>query len=174
MLEDCTISRYDAHCGITDGYLKNCDLGSSGINLTGFGDFLIENCKCRCAVFMRLREDYGSFFDGTIRIRNCTWYPNSDSYRMFTAGNTGDHDYGYECAFPYLDVDGITVEDEMVGNKNDMIILPTYDPDFREGKPFAYKIPERIVLKNIKRRSGLGFIITDNEELYKNAEIVTE
>ena len=54
-LENCIISRFDAHCGVTNGSIKNCKLGHMGLNLIGFGDFTVENSSIFGRNFINFR-----------------------------------------------------------------------------------------------------------------------
>ena len=74
-LDGCVISRFDAHCGVTNGSIRNCTLGHQGINLIGFGHFLVENTTVSCIRFLNFRSDYGSFFRGDLTVKNCRWIP---------------------------------------------------------------------------------------------------
>ena len=89
-LSDCKISRFDAHCGVAGLTVKNCEFGYAGFSLIGFGDCIIENSSVRANFFITLRPDYGSFFDGKVIAKNCTWYPRvAHTSTMIKALNSG-------------------------------------------------------------------------------------
>ncbi|MBR7083077.1 MAG: right-handed parallel beta-helix repeat-containing protein [Clostridia bacterium] len=101
-LENCVLSRFDAHRGVYNVTIKGCTLGHQGIRFVGFGTALIENTTVRSGEFINLRNDYGSTFKGTIVIRNCRFEPLHQVYSrsvLILARNTCDHYYGYRCYF---------------------------------------------------------------------------
>ena len=174
-LEGCTISRFDAHCGVTNITVKNCDLGYMGFNLIGFGVCTIENTIIRANSFINLRSDYGSFFNGTVNIKNCTWHPRtSGSVKLVNAMNTGDHDFGYPCMMPEkIDIDGLYIDDSLLETDcESYVVFSSYDPDFSEGKPYAYITSRLIKAKNLKSASGKDVLLTDVPEQYKNSQLL--
>lgn len=170
LIEDCVLSRFDAHCGITNGVLRNSVFGFAGVNLTGFGDFLIENCTVMASNFLRLREDYGAFFDGTLTIRNCTWKPCFDKdMHIIYSRNEGDHDFGYPCMMPSeIYIDGLTVDDSAVSADKTLHIFTEYDSDYREGKPFAYKTCDRIIIAGVANASGRAVGLCRSAEQFRH------
>ncbi len=174
VLEDCVISRFDAHCGVTNCSIKNCTFGFAGINLIGFGKFTVENTTVLTSPFLCFRSDYGSSFTGELEIKNCTWKPRFPNYdmRMFSALNSGDHDFGYECKMARtLTIDGFTVDDSEVEEGRKIIIFPSYDKDFSKGKPFAYKTPETITIKNFKSKSGKQIELFEDDRQFKDSKV---
>ncbi len=170
LLEDCVMSRYDAHCGVTNAKIKNCSLGHHGVNLIGFGDFLIENSTVTAGSFINLRADYGSFFEGKLTIRNCTWMPTGEARCIISANNTGDHDFGYACAMPYqIDIDGLTVDDR--ASDGSVYILPCYDNDYAPSKPQAYIVPETVNIIDIKIKSGRELELSEKPEMYLDTQV---
>ena len=178
LLENCILSRFDAHQGVTNVTLKNCVFGHQCINLIGHGEALIENCHIYGNRISELRFDYGSIWDGNITVRNCVWHPNSpyrNRFVIISATNTGDHNFGYPTCMPRtLTVDGLHVLD---GDYTDctFYVLPNYDDimfhaipegDTVEGKPFAHEPTHNVVLKNVTFESGREFKIAENPDLY--------
>lgn len=118
---DSKLSRFDAHKGVTDAYIKNSTIGWAGINLIGEGTFTMENSKCYGANFIRLREDFGSSWHGNIYIRNCDWYITRSDGKQFSSSMAciigGNHicnfDFGYDCYMPKkIFIDGFTIHDD--------------------------------------------------------------
>lgn len=170
LLEDCVMSRYDAHCGVTNATIRNCKLGHHGVNLIGFGNFLIENSTVYSHAFINLRSDYGSFFEGKLTVKGCTWVPRGDARCIISANNTGDHDFGYPCAMPYdIDIDGLTVEDSATDGS--VYVLPLYDNDYAPGKPYAYIVPETVRLKGITVKSGRELELAKVPEMYLDTQV---
>lgn len=174
VIEDCVISRFDAHCGVTNSVIRNCTFGHAGFNLIGFGEMLIENVTIiRHESFINLRADYGCFFDGKVIIRNCTWKPSGEKYRVFTAYNVGDHDFGYKCMMPEIIIDGLYIDDSgCTDTRNDVVLFANYDPDFKEGKPFPYYSCEKLTANGVKTKSGRPVIVCEDEKLYPHVKNV--
>lgn len=176
-LVGCTISRFDAHCGVTNVTVSDCQLGYMGFNLIGFGKCKIENTTINAATFINLRSDYGSFFRGTLEIKNCTWRPRvTASHKLINALNTGDHDFGYPCMMPeIINIDGLYIDDSALATDCDCYkVFSSYDDNFSEGKPYAYITSRRVNAKNLKSASGKNVVLTDFPEQYKNSELVVD
>lgn len=173
LIEDCVISRYDAHCGVTNGLIRNTTLGHAGLNLIGFGSFTLENVTVKSYSFISLRGDYGSFFNGDVTIRNCTWEATDSNHVLFNASNTADHNFGYECMMPRrIDIDGLTIIDGAPEKERTFYLLPTYDHDFSAGKPYPYITPDTVSIKNVKISSERELELAPKPELYLDTEIV--
>jgi len=155
-LDGCVMSRFDAHCGVTNATITNCDLGFAGLNLIGFGECLIENTTIRTNTFIWLRADYGSFFAGKLTIRNCTHKArNSGTMCLIWAHNDGGHDFGYPCMMPpEIEIDGLTIDDEAAGADAPYVIFSDFDADYSEGKPYPYEITKKMTVRGIKRLHG--------------------
>ncbi len=172
LLEDCEISRYDAHCGVTNATIRNCKLGWQGVNLIGFGDFVIENSSVAAGSFINLRPDYGSFFEGTIKVKNCTWTPTGRNPFIIAGANSGDHDFGYVCSMPnYIEIDGLFVDEADSTMWGPLYILPNYDQNFEPGKPYAYVVPETVKIRNISTATGRDLDAAKFPEAFLNTQI---
>ncbi len=110
--DGCVFSRFDAHRGVTNLVLRNCEFGHQGINLIGHGTALIENTTVYSKQFINLRSDYGSTFNGDVTIKNCKYVPSSSGDVVLINGsNTGDWDFGYTChLINNLTIDGLEIE----------------------------------------------------------------
>ena len=73
--DGCELSRFDAHQGVYNATILNSTLGHMGINAIGSGTFTVENSTIYGRSFINLRRDYGSTWQGTFIIRNCTFVP---------------------------------------------------------------------------------------------------
>ena len=69
----CKLSRVDAHAGVYNLTVKNCELGIHGIATVGFGKLYVENTTNHSINFITLRRDFGSAWFGDIEINGCTW-----------------------------------------------------------------------------------------------------
>ena len=176
VLENCTMSRYDAHQGVTNLTVKNCTFGHQCVNLIGHGDVLFENCTVTGGWFVSLRADYGSHFDGNLTIRNCHFnlkHPNPDvrATEILGAYNPGTHDFGFKCSMPVsVTVDGLTVDDSAHPNA-DVCLLSNYDNNFAEEKPFPYTPTKKLTYGNVRFTSGKEIKIYRHEGQYPDLEI---
>ena len=168
--EDCEVNRFDAHRGFWNGNLINSTFGHT-INLTGGGDFYAEGVEKLCGTaFINLRGDYGGSFDGTVTIKDSTYY-GYDSYNSFKNGsfnttvtqqdsqiiNSGfafsqielflDWDFGYPCTLPHkVTLDNFTC---MPGSCTVYNNLP--DECFENERNLQLGLTDEIVFKNMKR-----------------------
>lgn len=70
---NCSMSRFDAHCGFWNARLIGCVFGQS-INVIGGGKLeIIDTVREGSSYFIRLRGDYGATFKGDIIIKNCKY-----------------------------------------------------------------------------------------------------
>ena len=115
--DSCILSRFDAHKGVYNATIRNCELGHQGINAIGFGTLLCENTTVSSSRFINMRSDYGSTWRGDFIIKNCTFKPNGDTgansnTTFINCLNTEKHNFGYECFMPEnIIIDGLTVDD---------------------------------------------------------------
>jgi hypothetical protein len=173
LLEDCEISRYDAHCGVTNATIRRCKLGWQGVNLIGFGEFVIEDSSVSAASFINLRPDYGSFFEGNIKVKNCTWVPTARNPFIIAGLNTGDHYFGYTCSMPKdIEIDGLYVDDSGSTMWGNLYILPNYDPNYENGKPYAYVVPETVSIRGIRAETGRELDAAKFPEAFLNTQII--
>ncbi len=174
-LSDCIMSRFDAHCGVTGCKIINCTFGHMGINIIGFGDFLIQNTTVINRHFVNFRDDYGANFNGRLTIRNCVWKPFGDkhnSYCVFRAENTGDHDFGYPCIMAEsIDIDGLLIDDDEIADFPDIVMFCDYDSNFSFEKPYPYGTPNMVRAK-VYTKTGRKITAFKNEQLYKNTKLI--
>ena len=68
----CVISRFDAHEGFWNAKITNSEIGFT-LNVIGGGELYIENVIRNTGTsFITMRADYGSTFNGTLKIINST------------------------------------------------------------------------------------------------------
>ena len=173
LLEDCNISRFDAHMGVSRGVIRRCRLGHQCLNLIGFDDFLIEDTFALGNSFVSLRGDYGSTFRGNLTIRNCVWKPKlKNNTCIISAANDGSHDFGYRCYMPtVIKIENLTVEDEDVIPGTPLHILPKYDSNYAPNKPFAIKPTEYLRYSGIVSKTGRVAQLCPDPELYPCIEV---
>ena len=173
LLENCEISRYDAHCGVTNATVRGCKFGWQGVNLIGFGEFKIEDSTVAAGAFINLRPDYGSFFEGTLSIKGCTWIPTGRNPFIIAGLNTGDHYFGYTCSMPIeIEIDGLFVDEAESTMWGPLYILPNYDPNYENGKPYAYEVPETVKIRNITAASGRDLDAAKFPEAFLDTQLI--
>ncbi len=114
----CRLSRFDAHQGLYNGKIIDSEINA--MELIGKGEMLIENTKWLGAYpnskFLCLRPDYGSTWDGTIKVKNSTLYPKNGNLYL-VSHRFVNWDYGYRCYFPNIEIENIEVKGLSEGAK---------------------------------------------------------
>ena len=96
LLEDCKLSRMDAHMGVSGTYvIRRCTLGHMGLNAIGRGVLTVEDSTLYGRSLINFRSDYGSTWEGEVVIRDCRWIPARGrpcTPHMIQVRNDGMHD----------------------------------------------------------------------------------
>ena len=112
----CTLSRFDAHNGLYNG--KIIDSTVNYMAITGNGDFIVENTRWfseghgyNSNSLVHLRADYGSTWEGDIKMKNVTahYYTGSPAHIFMHSYNNWY--YGYVAHYPSISIDGLKVFD---------------------------------------------------------------
>ncbi len=98
-VENCRLNRIDVHFHCWNLTISNCTIGFKGISVTGGGKLLIENTTRHGNDFIRFRPDYGSRWDGPIRLRGCTLKPCDDKGVKVLSFKPDNFDYQYPLGF---------------------------------------------------------------------------
>ena len=98
-LENCRLNRVDVHFHCWDLTIKDCEIGFKGITVTGGGDLFIEDTTRHGNNFIGFRSDYGSKWDGRIRLRGCTLKPVSNGGVSVLGYGMRDVDYKYPIGY---------------------------------------------------------------------------
>ena len=100
------ISRFDAHEGIYNGSVVNCDIYA--IALSGWGEFKVENTNVyKADVIVPLRSDYGYTWNGKITLKNVDARYTEGTIPTVVQAQYTNWYFGYECAFPSVEIDGL-------------------------------------------------------------------
>ncbi len=171
-VEDCVMSRFDAHENVANLTIRNTVLGHQCFNAIGHGIMLVENVTAYGNSFLNLRGDYGSTWDGDIIFRNNTWYPNAAAKApSFIGGsNAGDHDFGFPCYIPHkITIDGLLICDGCANegyvgaslfNCSPSVMNGSGAPDYNDKSiAYPYFFAEEVTLRNIRTESGKGFAV---------------
>ena len=104
--EDCRLSRLDAHCGVYNASLKNCEVVY--ISVVGGGTLTVEDTVVYNDNVVQLRGDYGSSWKGDVILKNVKLM-NQAEPTVFSAAWT-NHDYGYQTYLPEnVYIDGLEI-----------------------------------------------------------------
>ena len=174
ILENCEMSRFDAHMGVTDTIVKGCKLGWQCVHAIGEGNFLVEDTEVFGHSVVNLRYDYGGHWDGKLTIRNCVLYPAGEEPSVLWGHNPGTHDFGYICKMPEtLEIDGLRIAD---GDKplRSIAFLGDYCDTSHEGKPYPYKPTKTLRYRGVTVDSGKDILICRNAALYPNLDVICE
>ena len=110
--ENVAMGRIDQHTGCYDMAVRDSDLGS--LALTGAGPLTVERTEVASGHFLNLRGDYGSTWDGTANVIDCTHHVVMDAKQEpcgFAASTPQpDWDFGYPQKFPELHVKNLTID----------------------------------------------------------------
>ncbi len=162
--KNCELNRIDAHSGVHNLTIEDSVVGIRGITVVGSGNLKLNNVTTLSpSTLVYLRDDYGSTWNGTINIKNCTiakainpqivtFYTNYDN-------NNQPHNYGYDLYLPNITIDGLTINDSSnINSKYPNICIFNNIPE-RTGTDNGdmrnnYKLPQSIDIKDYQITSG--------------------
>jgi hypothetical protein len=124
-----TLSRFDAHNGLYNGKIINSTVNYMAI--TGNGDFIVENSRWFAEAsgensnsMIHLRADYGSTWEGEIKMKNVKAFVYSESQVYLYMHKYANWYYGYIANYPNISIDNVEF----------------YDINTREPLPAGYEI----------------------------------
>ena len=190
--DSCKLTRFDAHQGIVNGVIRNCEIAS--IRLTGGGDMLIEGTKIYnwdIGNTLQLREDYGCTWRGTLTIKDSEIVDvkGNSALTAVIVTRSANHDYGYKTYFPNVIIDNLKIGNAkpevnlfsdfpMNPNAGGFYYRSIYDPNLAvegapapDGKPNVnpYTPPEFIKVINNENN---GYVLTvPNVPFFRDTEI---
>ncbi len=188
-IKGCSLSRADAHQGVSHMTILDSEIGVHGLQLIGIGTFRMENTTVMGSNFLYLRGDYGSHWDGELIIRNCIWIPDggdviNGNRTLIQGDNPETHDFGYECRMPHtITIDGLHVADANAGdNYNDIWLIGNINPAHKDLKSeneilengYPIRVPETVTVKNFTSDSGKKWSRPPNSFMFRNTEIITD
>lgn len=185
LIEDCEISRLDAHMGAT-GYftVRNSKLGHQGFNAIGRGTLTIENTTLHGPYLILFRDDYGSTWEGDIVIKNSTWVPHAGDLckpTLFRVTNAGMHNFGYECFMPErFTIDGLHVEDSNTPEDYEGLELFSTPDKLPEGadleisdpRPYPYKPVKTVTINGLTCASKKPVYVSKDSKFYEATKVV--
>jgi len=176
--DGCSLSRFDAHQGVTNAVIRNSTMGYMGIRLTGGGTFLIENTTVKARNFIELRQDYGSTWNGDIIVRNCKFTPRGggNGSSILGGSNDGQHDFGYTCHMPArILIDKLEIADPKLskGGKG-MTIFANFNPKLTSAsykQEYPYVITREVVLKDVTTASDNPLRVSNNAFMFRDVKV---
>ncbi len=107
---DSRISRFDAHCGLYDGSIVNCEI--SFFEIIGKGTFILKDTDFYSngsGELVYLRGDYGCTWEGDFIIENVHCYVDpGKQFSIFRHGLTNWY-YGYKCHIPAVEIKDVYI-----------------------------------------------------------------
>ena len=182
VLDNCEISRFDAHMGVANATIRNSTLGHQGINAIGSGTFLVENSTIYGRSLINLRRDYGSTWEGEFLIRNSVFVPSGGrtaSASLIHGSNSGQHDFGYKTYMP----ERITIENLHIDDSNHPdgyqgpAIFANFNPGMTDDtytERYPYTLTKEVILRNVTTASGKSLRISDNLFMFRDVKVTTE
>lgn len=170
-VERCQLNRVDVHFHCWNLYIKDSQIGYRGISVTGGGDLFIDNTRCSSRSFINFRRDFGSKWDGNIRISNCRFVPvsNSDSISVLSF-NPMDFDHKYPVGFGRsIIIENLLIDFNAMLKKDTVcwiMSLPTFSKT-KNGKRLFF--PEYLEFRNIRvtgRDKGVRLLKISNPHTY--------
>lgn len=164
---NCKLSRIDAHKGVWNLTIRDTELGFQGLRLVGGGNLIVDNLTSYCGTLVAFRKDYGSSWNGRVRMRNIVHKPrdvssldaNNSIVKVFYFDNDMTHDFGYTCYHTL----GIQLENYYLYNYNENTNNRVFDLVTISDSKFAdaiescrVRFPYELSFKNIKCNDG-GF-----------------
>lgn len=175
LYDHCIVSRFDAHQGVYNATIRNSEIGHQGIQLIGYGTFLLENTQVHSWSAISLRSDFGAFWRGKIIIRNCdldTLDKNGVPF-IITGNHRSSHNFGYECVMPSeILIDGLTILDGAEHTYNGPSIFGRFDSEFKPGKIDKYPNvrPKLVEFRNILIESGMPLRTAVDTEYFADTQ----
>ena len=181
--KNCVLNRIDAHSGVYNLNIENCEIGSKGITVVGSGNLNITNTISHYKDgLVYLRDDYGSTWDGTINISNCELTnlqtPKIIGFKIIYDNDGKLHDYGYPLYLPNININGLKINDSNINSEvSDIYIF--YNSKEQTGVENGdithnYTLPQNIVVKNFETTAKRGVQLFYNKFYETGPEISTE
>lgn len=181
VLDNCVLSRFDAHQGVANATIRNCTLGHAGMNAIGTGTFTVENTTVYGASFINLRSDYGSTWQGEFVFRNCVFVPACGrpvTASLIGGSYSGGHDFGYTCYMPErITIDTLHIDDtNHPANYRGPAIFANFNGQFTD-RSYVEKYPyiktKEVIIKNVTTASGKPLRVSDNSFMFEEVSVQT-
>jgi hypothetical protein len=183
LVEDCILSRLDAHMGVSGTYtVRNSQLGWQGLNAIGRGTLTLEHVTLYGGSLLTLRDDYGSTWEGGVKITDCKWILSDNGQKtsqIIKIHNNGMHDFGYMCYMPEtIEINNLYIDDTALPEMHELYVLtdPCANDDREilpplEERPYPYILCKKVTCRNLMVASKKPIHISRNEKLFRNVKI---
>ena len=118
---DSRISRFDAHCGLLNGSIENCEI--TGVSVVGKGTLTLKNShlyqRNSSTNLIALRGDYGHTWEGNVLIENVHWYADTSNRLNIFYYKHVNWDFGYKCHIPAVEIKDIYLYNSSTYNEDD-------------------------------------------------------
>ena len=157
------LSRIDAHTGMYNLYVSGSKIGYNGINIIGRGKVFVNHTVFdHSDVIVKLRNDYGSSWDGDIVLNDINYIQSDATNRIILYDNTGQNNYGYLSTFPSVYINNFKIDSTQTGSKSNFVDIIQKEKSTPMTKPknddTAYYFKENMYIKDIKYTKGTGTI----------------
>jgi hypothetical protein len=143
----------------------------------------LDNVTLYGGNLLSLRCDYGSTWEGTVKITDCKWIINDDGQKasqIFDMQNNGMHDLCYTCHMPeVIEKDNLYIDDfALEGTMHELFLFedPCAGdngeslPPFEE-RPYPYILCREVTCRNLMTASKRTVHTSKNEKLFSNVKI---
>ncbi|TWO30744.1 hypothetical protein E1J38_014480 [Seonamhaeicola sediminis] len=180
VLDNCTLSRFDAHKGVTNATLKNCNIGHMGLRIIGSGTFKVENTTVYSHHFISLREDYGSTWNGQIIIKDCVFKPLKKDLKqleLIAGTNTGQHNFGYPCFMPEtIVINNLYIDDsQLTPTYRGPFIFKNFNYQYKSEvykETYPYTKTKQVFLNEINIASKNTLKLSPNLFMFKGVAVI--
>ena len=149
-VENCRLNRIDVHFHCWNLYIRDCVIGFKGISITGGGDLVIEDTVLHGRSFVSFRSDYGSRWDGHIRLRGCTLRPTGDGVVAVLSYRPRKFDYQYPVGFARsIHIEDMVIDYAAAPGSDAACWLMRVVPFSRSDEGGRLFFPREIIFRNI-------------------------
>ena len=175
-MDDCRISRFDAHMGVCGVTLRDCTFGHMGVRFVGAGRARLVDCEVRHRSLIDLRSDYGSSWEGEIIGRRCTLVApaHSKEVTLVRGINNEDHDFGYVCHMPSKVVfKSLLIDDSHIENESyrQPYVFSTFGRNADAPGLYPMVSEGSVVLRGVRVQSGRDITLCTDPALYKSYSV---
>ncbi|MDF2713086.1 MAG: hypothetical protein K0R28_11 [Paenibacillus sp.] len=150
-VDHCRLNRFDVHFFCWDLHVSDTEFGQFGMTLTGGGDLFVDNTTVFGNRFIQFRNDYGSRWDGDIRIRNCRLVvADGMAESMFLFYNTANFNYKYSLGYGRtIQVENIVIDYTNTANPDGISTLMKTATLSRTSSGDRLQFPVRLEFRNV-------------------------
>lgn len=161
-IENCVLNGLDIRFHAWDINVTNSRIDEKGISLTGGGKLNIENTTAYTNVLVNFRQDYGSTWEGDIRVKGCRLVVPANTITSVLKFNPKSVDYGYKVYFGKT----VLVEDLLLDytgvTNSELAYLFDHNNQRSTGTNNVY-MPARMIFKGVRvagRSRGVRLLTT--------------